>query len=95
MNDADRRIIGAGNAWAHGGDAVIDARLYEGTGGRRGFITFENLYGMSAGDVWIISKYFAILKETLRLTRSGHQPTIDVLNTHAGITASNHKFGSD
>ena len=26
---------------------------------------------------------------------SGHQPTIDVLNTHAGVAASNHKVGSD
>jgi hypothetical protein len=26
--EADRRIIGAGNAWAHGGDAVVDAQLH-------------------------------------------------------------------
>ncbi|RPA90133.1 hypothetical protein L873DRAFT_1783210 [Choiromyces venosus 120613-1] len=31
----------------------------------------------------------------LRLTRSGHRPTIDVLNTHTGIAASKHKTGSD
>lgn len=55
MNDADKRIIGVGNAWAHGGDVVVDAQLYEGTGGRRDFTAFEKLYGMSAGDVRLIS----------------------------------------
>ena len=50
---------------------------------------------MSAGDIRIISEYSAILSEILRLTCSGHQPTIDVLNTHAGVAASNHKVGID
>jgi len=32
----------------------------------------------------------------LRLTCSGHhQPTIDILNVHAGVIASKHKAGSD
>jgi hypothetical protein len=32
--EVDRWVIGVGNAWAHGGDAVVDAQLYEGMGGR-------------------------------------------------------------
>jgi len=43
--DRDRRIIGAGNSWAHGGDAVFDAQLYEGQNGRRDFYAYKTLYG--------------------------------------------------
>ncbi|KAA8894186.1 hypothetical protein FN846DRAFT_975501 [Sphaerosporella brunnea] len=77
--EADKRIIGTGNAWAHGGDAVVDALLYTGTGGRRDFKAFEKLYGF--------------LPETVQ--RISHQPTIDVMNTHAAVIASNYKTGSD
>jgi len=31
----------------------------------------------------------------LTLTRSGHQPTINVLNRHAKIVSSKHEAGSD
>ncbi|KAA8902718.1 hypothetical protein FN846DRAFT_1022449 [Sphaerosporella brunnea] len=41
--EADTRLIAAGNASAHGGDAVVDALLYTGTGGRRDFKAFEKL----------------------------------------------------
>ncbi|KAA8895182.1 hypothetical protein FN846DRAFT_912061 [Sphaerosporella brunnea] len=77
--EADRRIIGEGNAWAHGGDAVVDALLYTGTGGRRDFKAFEKLYGFPPETVQRIS----------------HQPTIDVMNTHAAVIASKQKTGSD
>ncbi|KAA8893538.1 hypothetical protein FN846DRAFT_751931, partial [Sphaerosporella brunnea] len=77
--EADTRIIAAGNTWAHGGDAVVDALLYTGTGGRRDVTAFEKLYGMSPGAVQMIK----------------HKETIDVLNTHAGVIASKHKTGSD
>ncbi|KAF8466208.1 hypothetical protein BDZ91DRAFT_816757, partial [Kalaharituber pfeilii] len=77
--DSDRRIIGAGNAWAHGGDAVVDAQLYRGAGGRRDFGAFKKLYGFPPETVERIS----------------HQPTIDLLNTHAGVIASKHETGSD
>lgn len=60
---ADSKIIVEGNGWAYGGDAVVDAQLYEGTGGRRDTITFKTLYGMSPGDVRMISEFLvAILK---------------------------------
>ncbi|KAA8892897.1 hypothetical protein FN846DRAFT_788650 [Sphaerosporella brunnea] len=77
--EADTRFIAAGNTWAHGGDAVVDALLYTGTGGRRDFTAFEKLYGFRPETVQRIS----------------HQPTIDVMNTHAAVIASNHKTGSD
>jgi hypothetical protein len=92
--EADTRFIAAGNTWAHGGDAVVDALLYTGTGGRRDFTAFEKLYGFRPETVQRISEFFAIFK-IARLTRSGHQPTIDVMNTHAAVIASNHKTGSD
>jgi hypothetical protein len=37
----DKAIIEEGNNWAHGGDAVIDAQLYEGPSGRKDFATYE------------------------------------------------------
>ncbi|KAA8893635.1 hypothetical protein FN846DRAFT_923541 [Sphaerosporella brunnea] len=77
--EADKRIIGAGNAWARGGDAVVDALLYTGTGGRTDVKAFQKLYGMSPGDVQMLK----------------HKETINVLNTHAGVVASKHKTGSD
>ena len=33
--DAGRKIIRGGNIWARGGDAIVDAQLYESPGGRR------------------------------------------------------------
>lgn len=55
--DADRRIIKAGNSWAHGGDAVVDAQLYQSMEGRRDFSTFEKLYGMDPSIVLRISGF--------------------------------------
>lgn len=63
--EADRRIIAEGNGWAHGGDAVVDAQLYQGMDGRRDTKAFKKLYGMSPGDVRMISKFFAILKKNV------------------------------
>ncbi|KAA8908829.1 hypothetical protein FN846DRAFT_944352 [Sphaerosporella brunnea] len=77
--EADRRIIAEGNGWAHGGDAVVDALLYTGTGGRRDFKAFEKLYGLPPHIVQSIE----------------HKETINVLNTHAGVVASEYKTGSD
>jgi len=57
--EAERRTITEGNGWAHGGDAAVDALLYEGVGGRRDIVAFEKLYGMSPGDVRMISEFFA------------------------------------
>lgn len=61
--EVDRRIIAEGNGWAHGGDAIVDAELYQGMGGRRDPIAFKKLYGMSPGDVRMISGFFTILKK--------------------------------
>ncbi|RPB02832.1 hypothetical protein L873DRAFT_1732661 [Choiromyces venosus 120613-1] len=77
--EADRKIIAEGNGWAHGGDVVVDALLYQGTEGRRDRLAFEKLYGIMPGDIRVIS----------------YQPTIDILNLHAGVIASKHKTGSD
>lgn len=48
LNIADRRIIAAGNALVHGGDAVVDASLYSSTDkdGRRDAVAYKRLYGM-------------------------------------------------
>ena len=40
--EADKRIIAKGNGWAHGGDAVVDAGLYQGVGGRRDNMAFKS-----------------------------------------------------
>ncbi|KAF8246111.1 hypothetical protein K440DRAFT_500655, partial [Wilcoxina mikolae CBS 423.85] len=77
--DGDRKIIGVGNSWAHGGDAVVDAQLYQDLDGRRDYSAFKKLYGF--------------LPETVQ--RITHKETIDVLNTHAAVIASKHKTGSD
>lgn len=61
--EADRRIIAeGGNGWAHGGDAIADAKLYQGMAGRRDFRAFEKLYGMDPSIVLRIGVYnlFAI-----------------------------------
>jgi hypothetical protein len=43
--DADKRIIGVGNAWARGDEAVVDAMLYSSTGpdGRCDAVTYKPL----------------------------------------------------
>ena len=42
--DRDRKIIGVENSWAHGGDAVVDAQLYQDLNGRREFSAFKKLH---------------------------------------------------
>ena len=56
--DADFRMIAAGNKWAHGGDAVADARLYQGQvrGRRRDFATYQSLYGITPAETSEIGK---------------------------------------
>ena len=52
---ADLSIAGEGPV-PRGGDATIDAMLYEGTSGRRDFITFWKLYGLGPETVLKIRK---------------------------------------
>jgi hypothetical protein len=54
--DSDRKIIGVGNLWAHGGDAVVDAQLYQDLSGRRDFSVFTKLYGLLPETVQRISE---------------------------------------
>jgi hypothetical protein len=58
--DADHRLIGAGNSWAHGGDAVVDASLYSSLGSdrRRDASVYKRLYGMDPARVLLISESF-------------------------------------
>lgn len=49
------RFIKRRNDIAHGGDAVFDAKLYQGIGGRADSEVFEKLYGFSPGEVLRIS----------------------------------------
>lgn len=60
---ADRHTITEGGEWAHGGDVAVDAPLYEGVGGRRDTSTFKKLYGMSPGEVPMISEFFTTPKK--------------------------------
>ena len=90
--ETDRNIIAAGNASAHGGDAVVDASLYSNTG-RREIVAYMQLYGIHPSVVLAISEFFAILKNA-KANCSDHSQTINVLNTHAGIAASKYKTGS-
>ena len=57
--EADFRLISEGNHWAHGGDAIADAILYEGQRPRRSqdVLTYERLYGLDPARVLNISKF--------------------------------------
>jgi len=52
----DFAIIEEGNTVAHGGDARVDALLYNCTEGRRDVTVFQMLYGIHPADVRNISK---------------------------------------
>jgi hypothetical protein len=93
----DRKIIRVCNASVHGGDVIIDAMLYSSTGkdGRRDVDAYERLYGMDPLRVLSISElplWLYLLGS--RLTCTDHKSTIAVLNTHAGVAASQYQKGS-
>ena len=48
--------------WAHGGDAIIDAQLQDGRGGRRNNTVCKTLYGIDPLWVCETSEYFAAYK---------------------------------
>lgn len=77
--------------------AVKDYRLYSGTKKckplRHDAPTYEALYGLHPKMVQSISECFTTLK-IARLTRSGHRPTIDVLDFYASVFSSDRKVGS-
>ncbi|KAG0138227.1 hypothetical protein HOY82DRAFT_476433 [Tuber indicum] len=77
--EEDMKIIGEGTTVAHGGDARLDATLYTRPGGRTDIKTFEKLYGIAPQMI----------------ERIGCVETFTVLNTHAGVIASNQETGSD
>jgi len=56
MTPNDWKLIGEGNQAAYGGDAIADARLYQGTEGRRDFSVYEMLYGLPPQIVRDFSK---------------------------------------
>ena len=47
-----------GNRWAHGGDAVYDAKLYKGTTKRSDSGDFEKIYGLPPTVVANLSMLF-------------------------------------
>ena len=57
--DAGRDIIRSANTWAHGGEAIIDAQLYDGLGGRRDSSVYKKLYGLDPKWVFEIGEFFA------------------------------------
>ncbi|PUU79573.1 hypothetical protein B9Z19DRAFT_1064135 [Tuber borchii] len=79
VEQSDHDLVREGNLVAHGGDAVVDALLYEGIGGRRDIYAFQQLYGLHPADVVKIS----------------HHETLNLLNLHAGIRADTRKTGSE
>ncbi|CUS11382.1 unnamed protein product [Tuber aestivum] len=76
---SDLETIKEVNITVHGGDAAVDALLYDGIGGRQDTYTFEELYGMHPSDVRNIS----------------HQETIDILNLHATVKANKDGTGTE
>ncbi|KAF8241692.1 hypothetical protein K440DRAFT_677359 [Wilcoxina mikolae CBS 423.85] len=56
--EVDRKIIAAGDGWAHGGDAVVDAQLHESEtrDGGHDFEAYEKLCGINPWIVLFISK---------------------------------------
>src|SRR5438046_10500864 len=79
----------------NGGDAAVDAELYRGSGRRSDHSVYEKLYGLHPGIVLTISKSFATPPKLFKLTCLDHKPTIAILNTHASITTSKYKVGSN
>ncbi|CUS07938.1 unnamed protein product [Tuber aestivum] len=77
--ETDLRIIGARDDLVEGGDAVVDAILYTGLGGRRDYTAFQRLYGFQPETV----------------LRIEHPQTITVLNLHAGVLSSKWTTGSE
>lgn len=55
INEAGFKRIGAGNATAHEGDAITDARLYT-TGQRDDMHALIHLYGLNANEISLLSK---------------------------------------
>jgi len=96
----DRRIITAGNSWAHGGDAVVDASLYrlKGPGARSDDPAYVALYGVSPTIVLesLSEREMGFyISQKFRLTYLDDPRTIKVLNSHAGVVASKYKHGSE
>ncbi|RPA91754.1 hypothetical protein L873DRAFT_1794718 [Choiromyces venosus 120613-1] len=79
VTELDIDIIRKGNRMVHGGDAVMDALLYEGLNGRRDSSTFKELYGIHPADV-------------VKIT---HKETSNILNIHARVRADSYKTGTD
>ncbi|PWW72858.1 hypothetical protein C7212DRAFT_347670 [Tuber magnatum] len=50
MEESDYDIIRNGNSIAHGGDAAVDAWLYEGIGGRKDIYAFQQLYRLHPSE---------------------------------------------
>ena len=46
--------------WAHGGDAIVDAHLYEGPSGRQDVSAYRKLYGFDPLRVLSISELFGV-----------------------------------
>jgi len=92
--NADYRIIASGNTWAHAGDAVVDAGLYKGGGGRWDVFTYERLYGMDSLRVAAIRILTCAISQFTRLTLADHEPTIAGLHTHTCIIPSKYKQGT-
>ncbi|CUS07970.1 unnamed protein product [Tuber aestivum] len=76
---SDHDLINEVHGLAHGGDAVVDALLYEGIGAREDTYAFEDLYGIHPSDI----------------KRIWDPETIEILNLHATVRASKEKTGTD
>ena len=84
--DADMRLIAQGNAWAHGGGAVVDAMLYQDSKNRRRDpAASERLYRLDLGMMLLIGEFPPLALPTgSRLTCAGHKQTLNRLNSLAG-----------
>jgi hypothetical protein len=55
--DEDMAIIAQGSLRASGGDAIFDAKLYQGPGKRRDTSSYKQLYGLDPQRVSMIGKF--------------------------------------
>ncbi|KAG0138228.1 hypothetical protein HOY82DRAFT_476457 [Tuber indicum] len=93
----DHAIIGAGNMWAHGGDAKVDCMLYVGNRLRTHHETFRSLYWLYHETVAILGKKslgWMHLSRGLILNCLDHCETFTVLNRHAAFAPLRFKYPS-
>jgi hypothetical protein len=93
VEESDHWFIRSGNRFAHEGNFKRDAELYEGMSGRKDDWVFTELYGIDPATVRKIGR-FPYNEDWKILTGVEYPPTIQALNRHATVLASEHQIGT-